>query len=157
MCAISTRNGPTKVQLSPQNFTRRIHLGPPFFSTGATCQQSRKPEFPFAHNRACHPKVGTGFGKNDTHKQRDSATKLLQRFVPSARACHPKVGTGFGKNDTHKQRDKKLLQREALNPKVGTGFGKMTRINKEIARRSYSNASCQAPERIPEKCVAVFG
>ncbi len=34
---------------------------------------------------ACHPKVGTGFGKNDTHKQSDSATKLFQRFVTSAR------------------------------------------------------------------------
>ncbi len=35
-------------------------------------------------SRACHPKVGIGFGKNDTHKLRDSVTKLFQRFAISA-------------------------------------------------------------------------
>ncbi len=33
--------------------------------------------------------MGTGIGKNDTHKQRDNATKLLQRFVTSARIALP--------------------------------------------------------------------
>ncbi len=33
---------------------------------------------------ACHPKVGTGFGKNDTHKQRERPTKQIQRLVTSA-------------------------------------------------------------------------
>ncbi len=114
--------------------------------------------------RPCHLKVGTGFEKNDTHKQSDRATKQILRFVTSAKRIPEKCIAVFGQEYATKQTDSaaKLFQRlvtsaRPCHPKVGTGFGKNDTHKQTDSATKQILRFVTSAKRIPEKCIAVFG